>query len=174
VNARRALARLRWQGVAGLALLACGAALALAVIPARQARHAELRAELEALHARPRAGAPAALPAGEARLLKFYAYFPPLATLPDWLERIYAAGARHGLALEAGEYRLVPEPGARLARYQLTLPVRGGYGPIRAFIAEVLREVPASALEEVGFRRDAIGSATLQARLRFALYLERP
>jgi hypothetical protein len=160
------------SGALGLALLVAAAAFAMGAIPAQLERLQTLRARLEAPQVRPAAAARA--PASpEEQMQAFYAYFPPLATLPDWLERIYGAAARRGLALEAGEYRLAPQPGSRLARYQVTLPVHGRYGQVRAFIAEVLAQVPPAALEEVSFRRESIGEDALHVRLRFTLYLQR-
>ena len=61
----------------------------------------------------------------------------------------------------------------KLTRYQLTLPVKGSYRQIRGFIAQVLTDVPASALEEIGFRRDTVGTDRIDARLRLTLYLGR-
>jgi hypothetical protein len=93
--------------------------------------------------------------------------------LPDWLERIYGAAEKNGVALEVGEYRLVQEKGWKLARYQLTLPVKGSYGQVRGFIAQVLTDVPAAALEEIGFRRDTVGTDRIDVRVRLTLYLGR-
>jgi hypothetical protein len=155
------------SGALGLALLVAAAAFAMGAIPAQLERLQTLRARLDAPQVRPAPASP------EEQMQAFYAYFPPLATLPDWLERIYGAAARRGLALEAGEYRLAPQPGSRLARYQVTLPVHGRYGQVRAFIADVLAQVPPAALEEVSFRRESIGDDALHVRLRFTLYLRR-
>lgn len=176
-RARNALERLGWPGIAGLALCAFSAALAATAIPARVAQLDALQAEVEALQARylmtgtvPTGGVGSTR---EEQLQGFYGFFPPLSTLPDWLERIYAAAERNGVALETGEYRLVQERGWRLARYQLVLPVKGSYRQIRGFVAEVLTEVPAAALDEIGFRRDAAASDRIDVRLRLTLYMGR-
>jgi hypothetical protein len=175
-RARNSLEGIGWPGIAGLALCAFSIVLAATAITARVAELEALQAEVEELEARylmTGSTRPGAGSSREDQLQSFYGFFPPLSTLPDWLERIYAAAEKNGVALEIGEYRLVQERGWRLARYQLTLPVKGSYRQIRGFVAQVLTEVPAAALDEIGFRRDAAASDRIDARLRLTLYLGR-
>jgi hypothetical protein len=175
-RARNWLEEIGWPGVAGLALCAFSALLGATVISARVAELDALQAEILGLQARylmTGSAAAGGRSSGEEQLQNFYGFFPPLSTLPDWLERIYAAAEKNGVALDVGEYRLVQERGWRLARYQLTLPVKGSYGQIRGFVAQVLTEVPASALDEIGFRRDAVATDRVDVRLRLTLYLAR-
>jgi hypothetical protein len=173
-HARRMYELLGRHGAAGLLLFSTGVVLTALIAPAQRARLDAARTELGTLRARHMlAGPSGAKPARAEQLAAFYGYFPALETLPDWLARIYEAAQRNGVALEVGDYRMTQEESSRLARYQVTLPVRGGYGQIRAFIADVLNTVPAAALEEVAFKRDRISVPTLEARLRFAVYLER-
>jgi len=175
-RARNWLEGIGWPGVVGLALLAFSAGLAATAISSRAAELDALQAEVHALQERylmTGSTAPGGRVTREEQLEAFYGFFPPLATLPDWLERIYAAAEKNGVALEIGEYRLVQERGWRLARYQLTLPVKGSYRQIRAFVAQVLTEVPAAALDEIGFRRDAAASDRIDVRLRLTLYMGR-
>ena len=173
-HARRTFEGLGRHGTAGLLLFAIGVVLAAIAVPVQRQKLDALQTELGTLRARHLlAGRALTKPAREEQLADFYRYFPALETLPDWLARIYEAAQRNGVALEVGDYRMTQEGSSRLARYQVTLPVRGKYGQIRAFIADVLNTVPAAALEEVGFKRDNIAVPTLEARLRFAVYLER-
>lgn len=170
------LERIGWHGVFGIALLIFSAAFCATAVPARMAELDALQQELGVLRTRSSlsgAGAGKSTPSSEERLGSFYAFFPEMVTLPDWLERIYAAAAESGVALETGEYRLVEERNVKLARYQLTLPIKGGYTQVRQFVARVLNEVPAAGLDEVAFKRDSIGSATLDARVRLTIYLGR-
>lgn len=173
---RQKLERIGWHGACGIALLIFSVALCAAAVPARVAKLDALQQELGVLRAR---HSPAGAAAGttvlssEERLGSFYAFFPAMATLPDWLERIYAAAGENGVVLETGEYRLVEERDGKLARYQLTFPIKGGYTQVRRFVARVLNEVPAAGLDEVAFKRDSIGSATLDARVRLTIYLGR-
>ncbi len=175
--AGRWLARIGWPGTAGLALLAFAAAFCASAVAWRVEERAALAAQAEELRARYRLAQahPEAMKPGKARQLRtFYEHFPSYASLPDWLARIYAAARTTGLNLDLGEYSMAQERGARLARYQLTLPVKGNYRQIRGFIGEVLREIPASSLDDISFKRDAIGGEALDARIKLTLYFAAP
>lgn len=173
-RARYWLEGIGWPGVAGLVLFALSIAVAATAISVRLAELDAVRAESEGGHERVAGDAQSRAQASrDEQLLKFYGHFPALSTLPDWLERVYSAAEKNGVALEIGEYRLVQEKNWKLTRYQVTLPVKGSYQQIRGFIAQVLTDVPASALEEIGFRRDTVGSDRIDARLRLTLYLGR-
>ena len=175
-RARDWLERVGWHGAAGLGMLAFSAVLAMTAISSRVSELDALHAEVEELQTRylmTGTTAPGGRSSREEQLRTFYGFFPPLSTLPDWLERIYAAAEKNGVALEVGEYRLVQERGWRLARYQLTLPVKGSYRQVRGFVAQVLTDVPAAALDEIGFRRDGAGTDRIDVRLRLTLYLGR-
>ena len=58
--------------------------------------------------------------------------------------------------------------------YQVTLPVKGSYGAVWKFGMLALRAIPFASLDEISFRRDAIGDAAVEARLRLTLYLAGP
>ncbi len=74
--------------------------------------------------------------------------------------------------LDRGEYRLTEVKDAHLRRYQLSLPVAGGYPEIRAFVAQALNADPALALTAIQLRRERIESPDLEALVNFTLYLE--
>lgn len=173
-RARYWLEGIGWPGMAGLALFALSIAVAATAISVRLAELDAVRAASEGQPERVAGDAYSRAQASrDEQLLKFYGYFPALSTLPDWLERVYGAAEKNGVALEVGEYRLVQDKNWKLTRYQVTLPVKGSYQQIRGFIAQVLTDVPASALEEIGFRRDTVGTDRVDARLRLTLYLGR-
>jgi hypothetical protein len=100
----------------------------------------------------------------------YEARLPRADTAVDMASRIYQAGTNNGIQLPTGEYRLERMPDERLLRYRINLPVSGSYPQIRAFVLEVLRTVPAAALDDIQLRRDASGGQ-LEARVRFSLYL---
>jgi Tfp pilus assembly protein PilO len=109
------------------------------------------------------------------QLAAFTRNFPTLKEAPGWILKMHQIAARNELALETGEYRLVDAKDGGLARYQITLPLHGSYAQVRAFLDEVLTQIPAAALEEVAIRRDSVGARTTQTRVRVSLYLaERP
>lgn len=77
----------------------------------------------------------------------------------------------HGLQLLRGQYAQMPVPGTSLLRWQLSLPIEAEYPNIVAFVATSLQALPTLALDELKLKRDTIETATLDADLRFNLYL---
>lgn len=171
---RREVGRLGKAGVVGIGLIVFAAAFYASAVRPGGAALAELRDEARMLEGKMRrAGGPGGREATPAeQLAAFYAHFPAVGTGPDWLRRIYAAAESRGVVLQSGEYRLSRGAGERLARYEITLPLKGSYTQVRGFVADVLAAVPAAVLEEVNLRREGIDSARLDARVRFTLYLE--
>lgn len=170
--ARRMAARLGWAGLLGLLLLAGGGVFHVTALRADQARLRQAEHQAASLRTRIQQAARGGitLTGSEAQLAEFYGFFAGHAAT-DWLDKIYAAAARHGLTLEQGEYRALPDKTGKLTRYQLTLPVKGSYVQVRKFIDAVLTEVPVAALEDVGFKRETIGSTVLETRIKFTLFL---
>jgi Tfp pilus assembly protein PilO len=151
-----------------------GLGLWLAVLRPTALETESLREEVADLRARLRSSGEhgaVPIPTDAAQLENFYAFFPRVESLPDWLGHIHTAAARNGLVLESGEYRLVRPRDARLVRYQVMLPVRGTYPQLRGFVAEVLEQVPAAGLEDLVIKRDAIGNPELDVRLKFVIHL---
>lgn len=163
-------------GVAGIALLVFAAAAWLsAVEPAREERDL-LALEAAKLERRSRGAGTEATrpPTAPEQLASFYAFFPAPSSTPDWLGKIHAAAAAKGLQLASGDYKVVRTGTARLARYQITLPVQGTYPQIRGFIGAVLQDVPVAVVEEVALKRDSVETAKLDARIRITLYMGVP
>lgn len=174
--ARRELSRLTWRGLAGAALLIFALGFAVSSLLPAQRHAAQLKSDVGELRSRLRAvgdgpGGAAVIAPRATQLENFYAFFPHVDTLPDWIGRIHTAAARNGLILESGDYLLERRKEQRLVQYQITLPVRGSYGQIRGFVAEVLEKVPAAALEDVVMKRESIAAPALEARIRWVIYL---
>jgi hypothetical protein len=91
------------------------------------------------------------------------------------VKTLFKLAGKSGLTLRQGEYKAAYDRNARLHTYQVTLPVKGSYGAIWQFALGALRAIPFAALDEISFKRDAIGEANVEARLRLTFYLtERP
>ena len=67
---------------------------------------------------------------------------------------------------------MLNEGEAGLRRYQVTLPVVAPYPAIRAFLGDVLEQLPTAALEQVAFERKRIGASAVEAQIRLTLYVE--
>lgn len=171
-SVRRQLNALGWPAVMGLALVAFSLTFLASALMPLEARVQEAKDGVEALRTRLQAAPSASGPtvSGD-RLSNFYAFFPPLSSAPDWLQRVFALAEAQGLRLETGEYKLTRDKDLKLARYELNLPVRGGYAQIREFLSQVLAQVPASSLDELSMKRDDPGLPMVEARIKLSLYL---
>lgn len=168
---RSAVHELGRVGGLGVALLAgAGGFYAAAVLPAQQ----------QALELQERRAALAARTAGahghraldrRGDVDRFVARFPPLAKAPDALRRLYAIAGDERLALLQGRYRLSEDRVLGLARYGISLPVRGTYPQIRRFIGRTLDEIPEISLEQVVFQREQVGEGAVEAKIGFTLHL---
>lgn len=108
------------------------------------------------------------------RLAEFEARLPQAEGALQAVRHMHRSAAEHDVVLSTGEYRLVSEPGGRLQRYQITLPADGTYPDLRAWMADVLNELPTMALDELSIKRNAVGDSRVQARVRWSFYLKAP
>ncbi|MCL1860836.1 MAG: hypothetical protein FWG52_04790 [Proteobacteria bacterium] len=151
----------------------CGVAYVAEIAP-QEKRTAAQRSGIEKLHKAQAAlsEAPAIQTPAE-QLDSFYAFFPDDNIVPTVLERLFAAAARENLALPQGDYRVAKESAGRLARYEITLPLKGAYPGLRQFIAQSLKETPALSLQGASFARQAADDIGVDAQVRLALYVRR-
>jgi multidrug efflux pump subunit AcrA (membrane-fusion protein) len=84
---------------------------------------------------------------------------------------LFALAEKSGLTLRQGEYKSALDRNGRVATYQVNLPVKGSYAAIWQFAMAALRAIPFAALDDISFRREAIGDTAVEARLRLTLYL---
>jgi hypothetical protein len=174
LRAAYALRRLGLPGALGaLCLLAALAVLLLEARPAAQrvAGFAQRQAALQQRAAEPSEPVGAARTPGQ-QLLAFYEDFPATSEIADVLAGVHAIAQAQQLSLDLGEYAVVKTPGARLDRVRITLPVKGGYEPLRQLVFEALRLYPSLALESLSLRRDKVSDEVLDGRLVFMLYVE--
>ncbi|MCW5623151.1 MAG: hypothetical protein KIT73_00325 [Burkholderiales bacterium] len=172
--AQRELPRLGWRGGVGIVLVLAALGTWFGVLRPMERETAELREQVADLRMRLKAGGGDIKTVGSPRgdsLETFYAFFPTIETLPDWVGQLHTAAARNGLTLESGEYQLVVPKDARLMRYQITLPIRASYPQLRGFVAEVLDKIPAAGVEDVAIRRENIASPVLDVRLKLTVWL---
>lgn len=156
-------------GIAGVTaiglLVGCAAFYHAGLRPAKE-QAAGLRAALERSHAR--GERPAAT--GEEALAVFYRNFSGGSAL-DALHLVLEAAALERVAIDLGEYRVARERGAKLTRYQITLPVKGEYRAVRRFVARALNDVPGLALDGLALRRESVAATTVEARVQLTLYI---
>ncbi|WP_040787096.1 hypothetical protein [Massilia niastensis] len=172
LRARLALGRVNPLAAGALVLVAAGAFTQAWLLPARE----RLALEYEEARRAARAPLPAAPPAppppdSDQNLADFYAALGERARVERQLKDVFALAAKNGLALQQGEYRSSYDRNAKVFAYQANLPVKGGFAAIWQFALDILRALPHASLDDVSFRRDTIGDANVEARLRLTLYL---
>lgn len=173
INLQQWTAKIGWPGTLGIGLLVFSVVFfVVGIIPERQ-RFESLRSEIETLRARNGLALTneETTPSRLAQLQTFYEFFPALATVPAWLSKIHSAAETRGLHLEKGDYKLIRENDQKLARYQITFPVKGSYQQIRTFVNDVLSAAPAAALEDITLKREGVGNPVLDAEIKVTLYV---
>jgi hypothetical protein len=177
VTPRTVIAHLRFQldrhglpAALGLVLIACAIGLQFFGVVETRAQAVALRLEQTALRQR-LVQQPHPEEAANKRLAGFYAGLPAASGALETIDIIHRAAQTRGVQLAQGEYRLAQESGARLLRYQITLPARASYPQLRAWLADVMNALPTAALDEISFRRDDVGSASVETRVRLTLFM---
>ena len=166
---RQTVRRLGYSGPVALLLFVVAAAIALGMprlMRDRQQTQAALRA-----HAAGSTHAPDLRrePGRDERLEGYIDAFPLRSQMAADLGAIYASAERNNVALLKGEYQLNSEPNSPFVAYVVTLPVHAGYGPVKAFAAGVLQELPHASLDELRLSRDAADVEVLDAVVRISL-----
>jgi hypothetical protein len=163
-------------GVAGVVLLAAAAIFWLAGLAPAQHDLDRTAAELDQLRERSRrveAGLEKKQETPADQLKSFYALFPTERQASESLQKIYQAAEKNQIVLPRGEYALTVDAKSNLAKYRITLPLRGTYEQIRGFIAAALEAVPTVSLDEIAFQRQKVGETNLEAKVRMTLFLSR-
>ena len=170
---QRMAALLDAAGVVGIGLVVFAAAVYVsAVQPARdQLAHLQSRTAQQQRGGAPQDGLRSATMRGTKQLEQFNRNFPALNEAPAMVQKLHEIAAQNSIALETGEYRLARDRDGGMSRYQVTLPLRGTYWQVRLFVAQVLDELPASALDEISIKRDSVGARAVETRVRFTFYL---
>lgn len=111
----------------------------------------------------------------EAQLAQFYRVLPEASgvVLADALAKILALAQAEALVLEQGSYRLASDGADPLVRFELVFPVKASYPQLRRFLRKALQDIPTLALESVNFSRPTIADASVDAQLRFTLYVRK-
>lgn len=176
--------RLRWQvarlgtiGKLGIGLfVVTGIFFLIAVLP-QEGELQSLQDRAEVLQSKPqRADGKTELPSqkigGDQALQLFYEFFPRIDSSPFWIRELVRVANKQGIEINSSDFRLSIDKGARLARYEMILPIKGRYPQVRAFIAEITEAVPTMAIVGMAIKRENVGSTQLEVRLEVNLYLD--
>jgi len=173
-RARFALAHPPWLLLASGLLVLIAAGLQLIVLPARQAaiEAAERQlSQIERAGRRARIDTQFAPTSPERSRLALLEQFSDDARLHAELGRLLELADASGLALAAGEYRLIAGKDKLFDRYVLNLPVQGGYRDLRRYLSALRADFPALAIEDISLRRENIGASRIDAQLRLVMFV---
>jgi hypothetical protein len=148
-----ALATAGWPSLAGLFLLLVGTGAELLVVPQQRALAAGKLGSAQAL-------------------AQFRARLNSEQDADAVFEILQREAQKNGLAPNGTEYKWQRQSGAGLAEVSIVMPMKAAYAPLRAFVKDVLADVPGLALDQFDLQREAIGAGVVDARLRFSLYLK--
>jgi len=169
LRARLALTRIGAPACIAIALCVAGAVAWAWLLPQRAAQ--------ARLMARP-LPTPASLvtapppPSANQNLAGFYEVLGEKRYAEQQVKVLFDLAAKNHLTLSQGEYKAGYDKASRVSTYQIILPVKGPYQSIWQFAMQALGDMPFASLDEIGFRREAIAETTVEARLRFTLYLK--
>jgi hypothetical protein len=166
--------KLGWPGVLALLLLLAAAAMALAVRPNLQERQRQmLRAQVARLDATAKV-ADAASAATAQRDPRDAArdQLPPVAQRGQSVAQLLRLLEEAKLTAKRGEYS-VEDQAPGLVRLRVTLPVSGGYGPMRELVAALLNDMPNLALDSMDFERGADAAGLVSGHLRLSLFFRK-
>lgn len=171
-------ARLTWQlwthrqtawWMPPVALLLAAVALTLFVLSPLRHDVAVLKARAAAAEAR--RTQPAAVTLSPATLEpQIDRLLPEEAPPTRLLERLFALAAQHDLQLRRGEYKAGQLQPIGVDSVQITLPLQGDYAQLRAWIADVLAEMPQASIERLALRRDDLVQRRLDADVMITLW----
>lgn len=165
-----------WPGAVGAGLLSMCPAFYLSAIHPAEVRLSEARKGAISVQERVKLASSGMirneLPPAE-QLAQFYRIFPNEKNLLPWLRKVFELAEKHGIMLDRGEYKVIPDKVGKLERFQMILPVRGGYPQIRSYLTSLRAEIPIVSMEHLQFERQKVNDTNVEARIRLALYLER-
>lgn len=164
--------QLGWQGMAGIVLLGLVGMFQMLALQPLQQEVAFMRSHLDAARTKTSMqGRTLSLGERQNELGMFFDSLPAEQDVTDTLASIYAIAEASGVSLKQAEYH--PDMHNKLwTEYGMDYPVEGEYAQIRYFVARVLADHPAIALDQIDFQRDKISDPVLKAHIRFTLFLQ--
>lgn len=89
----------------------------------------------------------------------------------ELIRRLNELARTEQITLVQADYHQQFHADTQLLELQLTQPMKASYPQLKRYIESVLRSVPNASLDHVAARRDNVGQAQLEARLRWSLWM---
>lgn len=167
---QREVLRAGWAGVAGLALLGFALSFEFSGNAERHDQLASLADARTALAARARQPASTQSSPRE-QLQQFQQRFTAASKLPEVLLALQKSARTQGLTAQRAEYAEASERLHGLRQIRISLPVKGSYAALRAWLDAALIEHPALSLDALEIQRKHMGDIQLDAQVRLTLFL---
>jgi hypothetical protein len=182
---RHSLARLRWRarrmvgllGLPAMAGLACLVVAAGVGVHALVTEHDNHGLSQRAQRSQARVATPPAR--GEqddltATVAAFYAKLPMQEMMGEQMQMLNDIALRSGVALLQADYSVQADRDAPLARYTMTIPIRGDALKVQSFVLLALQDMPTLALESIALKRERIEATEVEATIAFVLLVRQP
>lgn len=171
-KSQQLFARLGWPAVCVFILLIWTVAFELFFVRPLESNISALKAEAEILSVQSKVAVTQEKPLDPAeQLMGFYKFFPKQLDVTEAIAMLYNAATQNNINLDQADYHLGQGRDDKLLRYEIALPIKGGYVQVRKFIAQSLQEIPNLSLDSISFNRAKIGDTLVDAELKFTFYL---
>ena len=165
--------QLGWQGILGLVLVAISILLMLLVVIPNMSKMDKMGVHFAALQADKNIGKMQSKPDPKIDVIaQLNRLLPKQNEANSSIKQILLVASDIGLVTDKVDYASQAYS-ENLLKYQIRLPTQGSYIQIRQFINAVLNALPTTALADIQFRREDIGSELIDANIQFNLYVSK-
>jgi len=92
----------------------------------------------------------------------------------ELVKRMAALAQAEQIALQQSDYQQQFHPATQVTQMQINQPVKASYVQLRRYVEAVLREMPNASLDQISARRENVGQAQLEVRLRWSFWIQAP
>lgn len=97
---------------------------------------------------------------------------PPISEAPRILQDLAATAEKYQLPLDQATYRFLRQD--TVARYEVSVPLKGNYIALRGFLMDALALSPTATLDELSLRRGSASDPVLEATFRLSYPVATP
>lgn len=162
------LGRLGIPGVVGLGLALFCASFYYGSVAPTQDKLAMLKLEQAQLLKRSAAPSDSGEGTKLAKPVAITEHLPSISTVPELLKKLNDSAAKHGVTSERASYQLSDQDAQR--RIEVTLPLKGSYPALRAYLRDALMLAPVASLDEVSLQRPQASVPLIDATIRVSYY----
>ncbi len=110
-------------------------------------------------------------PVTERELQSYYSVLPHEEERFALVKRVLIAAERNGVLPQHADYKLETEPMTKVVRYQMSLPLKGDFARIQAFLVEVLNDNRSLAIDALNVKRESAERGDVEAQVQFSVLM---